>query len=188
MDGEDLTLGVLACPNLSIENPGELTDEGTLFYAVRGAGAYREDLNGGESVAMHAAPTAPGDPMTLLTSYETGHSNKGLFADVVENLPSPDKTTFGLDGQGKYGLVADGRVTCYFRLVPEADYREKVWDHAAGTIIVEEAGGKVTDFHGKAFNFAGGRKLNDNRGIVVSNGVIHEALLEAIARTGWDSL
>ena len=40
----------------------------------------------------------------------------------------------------------------YFCVFPPAnnpDYHEKIWDHAAGTLIVEEAGGIVTDISGK---------------------------------------
>ena len=57
------------------------------------------------------------DPLHVVTSFESGHSNQDLFNTVVNGLPSTDKQSTGLDGQGKYGLVADGRVTCYFRLV-----------------------------------------------------------------------
>ena len=185
LDGDDLLLGVLACPNLSIENPGELSDDGVLFYALRDAGAFREPLAGGEPVQMHVAPSRPEDPLTIVTSYEKEHSNKGLFADVVGSLPSTQKDTLGLDGQGKYGLVADGRVSCFFRLVPAEDYREKVWDHAAGAIIVEEAGGQVTDFEGKPLDFVSGPKMQGNRGIVATNGGIHAAMLTAIEQTNW---
>ena len=47
------------------------------------------------------------------------------------------------------------------RLPPcaEADYKEKVWDHAAGVIIVEEAGGKVTDASGTPLDWAAGRYI-----------------------------
>jgi 3'(2'), 5'-bisphosphate nucleotidase len=186
MEGETLKLGVLACPNLSLDKPGELSDEGVLFYAYAGAGAYRIPLSGGEAVQMRVSSATPHDPLVIATSYEKEHSDKGLFNQVVDSLPSPEKQSIGMDGQGKYGLVADGRVMCYFRLVPDPAYREKVWDHAAGTLIVQEAGGRVSDFHGKPLDFSRGRKLADNRGILVSNGILHDVLLGSIAKTGWD--
>jgi 3'(2'), 5'-bisphosphate nucleotidase len=61
-----------------------------------------------------------------------------------------------------------------------------VWDHAAGTIIVEEAGGRVTDFSGQRLDFVSGPKMTHNRGIVVTNGVIHAAMLAAIQKTKWE--
>jgi 3'(2'), 5'-bisphosphate nucleotidase len=60
------------------------------------------------------------------------------------------------------------------------NYRENIWDHAAGAIVVEEAGGRVTDMHGQPLNFADGSKMTENRGVVVSNGVIHETVLAAL--------
>jgi len=48
------------------------------------------------------------------------------------------------------------------------------WDVAAGSLIVEEAGGKVTDFQGNPFTV-------QSKQIVASNGVIHDAILRAIS-------
>ncbi|MCB0191961.1 MAG: 3'(2'),5'-bisphosphate nucleotidase, partial [Anaerolineae bacterium] len=60
-------------------------------------------------------------------------------------------------------------------------YREKIWDHAAGSLIIEEAGGRVTDMYGKPLDFSSDYKMNDNRGVIVSNGDLHDAVLEALA-------
>lgn len=51
------------------------------------------------------------------------------------------------------------------------------WDFAAGTIIVKEAGGMVTDFEGNEPDLTKGR-LN----IVASNGLIHDEILEALKK------
>ncbi|MEA5469572.1 inositol monophosphatase family protein [Spirulina sp. 06S082] len=58
------------------------------------------------------------------------------------------------------------------------DKRENIWDHAAGAIVLEEAGGRVTDLDGKPLDFSLGEKLTANRGILASNGVIHDRALE----------
>ena len=62
------------------------------------------------------------------------------------------------------------------------DYREKIWDHAAGKIVVESAGGTVTDANGRSLDFRKGRTLEDNRGIVATAGPIHAAVIEAVQR------
>ena len=63
-----------------------------------------------------------------------------------------------------------------------AEYREKVWDHAAGAAVVTEAGGVITDGAGKKLNFAAGRFLDIKRGIVASSTPeLHAKLLAAIA-------
>ncbi|MDZ4232116.1 MAG: inositol monophosphatase family protein [Candidatus Pacearchaeota archaeon] len=48
------------------------------------------------------------------------------------------------------------------------------WDYAAGTLLVEEAGGRITDFAGNPWKFP-------DPHFIASNGVMHEALLEAVA-------
>jgi 3'(2'), 5'-bisphosphate nucleotidase len=60
------------------------------------------------------------------------------------------------------------------------DYREKIWDQAAGSIVVEEAGGIVTDLDGKPLDFSQGRTLKNNRGICASNGALHATALAAL--------
>ena len=57
-----------------------------------------------------------------------------------------------------------------------------IWDHAAGLIVVEEAGGRVTDVRGNALDFAHGRKLENNAGIIATNGLIHDRVLEVVGR------
>ena len=64
------------------------------------------------------------------------------------------------------------------RIPAPRDYLEKIWDHAAGTLIVEEAGGRVTDL-GKPFDFGCGRVLDCNGGVIASNGLVHDAVVEA---------
>ena len=66
------------------------------------------------------------------------------------------------------------------RLPTKKSYEEKIWDHAAGMIIVEEAGGRVTDLFGKPLDFSRGRTLDNNQGIVATNGLVHERMLEAV--------
>jgi 3'(2'), 5'-bisphosphate nucleotidase len=81
-------------------------------------------------------------------------------------------------------MVAAGKFDVFLRLAPASNpnYREKIWDHAAGSLIVEEAGGVVTDVSGKRFDFSQGRALEKNQGVVVSNGHFHNAIVEFFAR------
>jgi len=86
--------------------------------------------------------------------------------------------------QAKYATVADGRAEIYLRLPTRKDYVEKIWDHAGGVLVVEEAGGTVTDVDGKPLDFTHGRGLHANRGVIVTNGRLHNAVLEAVRSTG----
>ena len=66
----------------------------------------------------------------------------------------------------------------------QPDYRECIWDQAAGAIVVEEAGGRITDLRGRPLDFGQGRTLAANRGVCASNGRLHDAALEALAAIG----
>jgi len=65
-----------------------------------------------------------------------------------------------------------------------ADYLEKIWDHAAGALIVEEAGGTVTDITGRPLEFHHGRELAANRGVIVTNGRLHDRVIRTIRELG----
>ena len=68
----------------------------------------------------------------------------------------------------------------YLRLPTRPDYEEKIWDHAAGSIVITEAGGRVTDVRGVDLDFSLGRTLKDNKGVIVTNGHLHERVLGAV--------
>ena len=89
----------------------------------------------------------------------------------------------GLDSQAKYALLAAGRGDLLVRLLSsrQPDYVEKIWDQAAGSIVVEEAGGRITDLRGAALDFTRGRTLAGNRGVLASNARLHAAALKALA-------
>lgn len=84
-----------------------------------------------------------------------------------------------MDSQVKYGLLARGDASIFMRFPPPS-YREKIWDHCAGFVIVEEAGGRVTDAGGARLDFSKGRWLDLDRGIVAAPPRAHEALLAAV--------
>ena len=76
--------------------------------------------------------------------------------------------------------MAQGDASIYLRLPRSGSYREKIWDHAAGVCIIEQAGGKVSDFSGNPLDFTCGEKLEKNVGILATNKVIHDQVLMAI--------
>ncbi|MCU0275262.1 MAG: 3'(2'),5'-bisphosphate nucleotidase [Acidobacteria bacterium] len=169
-------LGILGCPNL------ERSAGGTLFWAGRGKGSWRVPANGGVSEAVHASAKTNTTQMRFVESYESSHSDKDTQLAISQRLliSSPPEQ---MDSQVKYGIVASGAADIYLRIPNPAsrDYREKIWDHAAGSLIVEEAGGRVSDIDGKQLDFSAGKTLAKNRGILASNGAVHERVLQIIA-------
>jgi 3'(2'), 5'-bisphosphate nucleotidase len=91
-----------------------------------------------------------------------------------------------MDSQAKYAVLATGRGELYLRLLSpqKPNYREKIWDQAAGSLIVEEAGGKVTDLHGIPLDFTAGKTLAKNHGILASNQYLHDAAINALHTIG----
>ncbi len=55
---------------------------------------------------------------------------------------------------------------------------------AAGSLVIEEAGGRVTDIHGADLDFATGRLLIRNEGVIASNGRLHPVVPDAVRRVG----
>ena len=60
------------------------------------------------------------------------------------------------------------------------DYQEKIWDHAAGDLIVREAGGQVTDIYGNRLDFSKGRTLAANKGVVAAPKAIQDQVIDAV--------
>jgi 3'(2'), 5'-bisphosphate nucleotidase len=178
IEGGEIKVGVLACPAL----PMATGEEGTLFVAVRGEGAYQAPLFGGELQPIRVASMDDSDSLRFVESVESGHGDQSRQSAIAQTV-GITAPSLRMDSQAKYGAVASGQALLYLRLPsPKSpDYREKIWDHAAGVIVVEEAGGCVTDMHGKPLDFSQGAKMVDNQGVVVSNGVIHDQVIAALA-------
>jgi 3'(2'), 5'-bisphosphate nucleotidase len=104
------------------------------------------------------------------------HDAQGRIAEIL----GIERAPLRMDSQAKYGAVARGDAALYLRLPRERDYREKIWDHAAGSIVVTEAGGTVSDFEGKPLDFAAGRRLGNRPGIIACSRELHPAALQAV--------
>jgi len=177
-DGE-VTLGVLGLPNLPLR-PGD-TDgpRGVIAGALRGGGAWVRPLEGGGRTPIHVSDLSDPRDGSFCESVERSHSSHGTTARIASRL-GLTAPPYRVDGQTKYAIVARGEAAIYLRLPSSPGYREKIWDHAAGSLIVEEAGGRVTDVHGAPLDFSRGRELPGSAGIVVTNGAIHWAVLDAV--------
>jgi HAL2 family 3'(2'),5'-bisphosphate nucleotidase len=173
-------LGVLGCPNL----PGPDGQPGCLLTAIRGEGARiqplsAKGLDGAQEIRVSdITDTAAA---RFCESVESGHSDQDQSAQIAQALGIREEPV-RVDSQCKYAIVAQGQAQIYLRLPTRKDYREKIWDHAAGLIVVEEAGGRVTDVRGQDLDFSHGRKLENNAGVIATNGPIHDRVLEAVAR------
>ncbi len=177
IEDNEVKVGVMACPALSLET-GE---EGALFVAVRGEGATMMPISGGTWRSLRVVAADDVENMRFVESVEASHGDQSRQNSVAKAVGFTAESV-RMDSQAKYGIVASGQAALYMRLPsPKTpDYRENIWDHAAGAIVVEEAGGRVTDMHGNSLPFGQGKKMINNQGIVVSNGTIHDTVLKAL--------
>ena len=173
-------LGVLGCPNLPYQLNDEDAERGCLFVAIRGEGTRLYTKMGDFMEQVHVSEAAH----RFAESFESTHGDSeahGRIANALGITESPVR----IDSQAKYGIVSRGEASLYIRLPNPAypDYRECIWDHAAGLIVVEEAGGTVTDANGIPLNFLTGKRMHENRGVVATNGKLHQHVLKALAKS-----
>jgi 3'(2'), 5'-bisphosphate nucleotidase len=192
VDG-DVKVGVLGCPNLPIDDSAPLSADlgekatdadgfGVLFSAVQGQGATSRPLSSGglqEGKPISMKPVEDISQATFCESVEAGHSSHGDQAAIAEKLQIV-KPSVRMDSQAKYGSIARGAGDIYLRLPVSATYQEKIWDHAAGDLIVREAGGQVTDTLGNRLDFSKGRTLKENKGVVAAPAAVHPQVLKAV--------
>jgi len=133
-----------------------------LYWAERGHGAFMDD----QPLRVSATPVL--DDALVTTGFP---SNLSLAPDTnIEHFLALMPKTRAIRRMGSASLdlcnVAAGRLDGFWQpTLP-------VWDVAPGAIIVEEAGGLVTDFAGKTGVYEGS--------IAASNGKIHTALVEGL--------
>lgn len=153
VDG-DVKVGVLGCPNLPIDVTASLPSSaedlgahdsryGVLLSAVAGSGAFSQPLGRGHlkpSERIHMRPLTNISEATCCESVEAAHSSHGQQALIVQRL-GISLPSVRMDSQAKYASLARGAADVYLRLPVGKGYEEKIWDHAAGDLMVREAGG-----------------------------------------------
>lgn len=133
------------------------------FYAMKGGGAFCNDTR----IKVSPAP----DLSASLISTGFPYYNFELIDRYLNSMKALMQKTHGLRRMGSAAVdlcyVASGRTEGFF------EYNLNSYDVAAGALIVQEAGGKVTDF-------AGGKDFVFGRKIVASNGNIHSDFLAVL--------
>ena len=177
----EVKLGVLACPNLYRDVYHPLGEKGCLFLALKGMGSFQMDSMGANKRPISVSKAKSPSEAIITESVEPDHADHLTHQRLAQKL-NISKPSLRMDSQAKYGILARGEVTLYLRVPSSAEpgYKENIWDHAAGSIIAEEAGGRVTDVLGRPLDFSSGIKMEKNRGILVSNGILHEVVLKAL--------
>lgn len=142
---------------------------GVTYYATAGSGSFKESADSIEQ---------------LRASTETDYSK--MYMAVSRNHPSPKiRNVFqslGLAGELnrgsvglKIGLIAEQTCDLYIHLSP----RTKLWDTCAPQVILEEAGGRLTDLFGEDFRYDI-EDLQNHGGICATNGAAHDETIRRL--------
>jgi 3'(2'), 5'-bisphosphate nucleotidase len=177
-----VAVAALAAPMLGADLRPMPDPSGCVVIAVRGLGAWVMPLAGGEERRLRVSECRVLSEARLLRSVEDEHTDPVRLARIAGRLglARPPVT---LDSQAKYLIIAGGQAELLVRLLPSArpDYTEKLWDVAAGVLVIEEAGGRVTDLRGRPLDLTTGRDLTRNYGSLISNAHLHDAVLSAVS-------
>eukprot|EP00897_Mesotaenium_endlicherianum_P004951 jgi/Mesen1/4484/ME000228S03438 len=215
LDEGQVAVGVLGCPNLpkrpewlqyplkyhrmaeALFPPPECEwSRGGVFGARRGGGgAWVQPLADGyidgaraRHLAERVTVSAVAEPAdaTFCEPVEKSNSNQSFSAGVADSLGMLNKP-LRVYSMVKYAAIARGDAEIFMKFA-SATYKEKIWDHAAGVILVEEAGGIVTDAGGQPLDFSRGRYLEGlDRGIIACSSPKLHALLLASVDASWNS-
>jgi myo-inositol-1(or 4)-monophosphatase len=161
------------CVSVALEKSGKIVlgavfnpvlDE--LFWTIKGKGAFlnKKRIFVSQTKKLSQSLLATGFPYDIRTSKE---NNLNYFANFAKRAQAVRRA-----GSAALDLcyLAMGRFDGFWEL------KLHPWDTAVGALLVEEAGGKVTDFRGKEFNIY----LKE---ILATNGWIHKQMLEVIAQS-----
>lgn len=173
VDGH-IVVSALGCPNL---------EGGTIYTAIAGQGAHiraiEDDGTVGNPAPISVTDTTNASAMRFCESVESGHSSHSDSEQIAAALGITGEPV-RMDSQCKYATVAAGRADSYLRLPTRPGYVERIWDHAAGVGVLTEAGGRATDVDGNDLDFTHGAGLEKNRGVIVTNGKLHDAVVAAV--------
>ena len=180
----EIALAGLACPALALAVDTRAARPGVVAVAARGEGAWARAIDGGAWARLQVSQVGEASDSRGLRSVEGAHTDEAWLERLLTGLHvarPPER----MDSQAKSLVVAAGLADWIFRLVPAAarGHREWIWDQAAGSLMVEEAGGRVTDLEGGPLDFGVGRRLERNLGVLTTNGRLHEAALAALRET-----
>lgn len=175
IEGGRVVLGAMACPKYT-----GFGDDGCVTLAIRDEGAWAIGRRGTTWTRLQMTPSVDGRHPRLIRSVEGGWKTRRRLSKIRKGLRM-DSEEIRLDSQVKYLALAAGDGDLVVRLPRRQGARkENVWDHAAGTILVETAGGTVSDVRGEALDFGRGPQLEANLGVVASVAGLHGRAIEGI--------
>jgi 3'(2'), 5'-bisphosphate nucleotidase len=176
-------IGVLGCPRLSFRGAAITRRDDSagpgLAIVARGRGAWWIVPEAREITRLNVSSIALPTHARVLHSVETSHSDVARLGSVLHAFGT-DIEPLLMDSQAKHVVLSAGRADLLLRFPTTPEFHDAIWDQAAGSLLIAEAFGQVSDLAGRPLDFSTGRQLLRNTGLVASNGWLHDAVLRAI--------
>jgi len=142
-----------------------------LYFATRGQGAFVV-RDGGAPERIHVSDVAD---LTQIRMVASKSHRTATIDRVREELGISDELNVGSVGL-KLGLIAEGLRDLYVNPAGHS----KLWDACAPEALLVEAGGRLTDLYGAPLDYRG-RELGNLRGLIASNGRLHDEVVGRLA-------
>jgi 3'(2'), 5'-bisphosphate nucleotidase len=142
-----------------------------LYFAARGGGAWRSD-GGAAAARLRVSSVTELERIRMVASKS--HRTETIDR-VRERLGISDELNLGSVGL-KLGLIASGERDLYVN----PGGHSKLWDACGPEAILREAGGRLSDAHGAPLRYRG-RELGNVRGLIASNGLVHDEVVARLA-------
>ena len=162
VDGS-VQMSVIGCPRLSVIQAdgavtiGELAAQGGIAIAVRGHGAWWSPAARTPAIGLRYRRVVMSSSRASCSLSKGGMEIQN--GSRVSCAPLEMQPPLLMDSQAKQVTVAAGAADLLMRFPPNAEFHDAVWDQAAGSLLIEEAGGRVTDLAGHPLDFMAGRRL-----------------------------
>ena len=197
IDGEDGTpvVGALGLPNWRRAGVDLSQGSDLVLMAVRGGGAWAFSEGGGAPQRLRVARGTSLEDATVVLSESQAWRTEGsdvlaLACGYGPGRQPKDTLHVCCGSLVKYACVAMGHAEAFVEHPVVGKERLNAWDHAAGVVLVQEAGGRVTDVEGRPLAFLPPPEahITPRHGVVVaSNGAMHDELAYAM-RAGVELL
>jgi 3'(2'), 5'-bisphosphate nucleotidase len=160
LDQEEIAVGVVFEPA-----------HARLTYAVRGSGCWRSDTEGGSAAPCQVTNVSKLAAATLTQSHSRRDKQPSRELEALQPARVIETYSAGI----KLAIVARGEADLYLNTYDSCHD----WDICAGQILVEEAGGRVTNLRGQEprYGLPGAVQLH---GLLATNGFLHELALTAL--------
>lgn len=140
--------------------------EKTIFAAQKGKGSFRYSGNSWRKILVTEI-----SELSKCRAVGSRHHLSDKEKMFIEKLGIKDFTSIG--SSLKVGKISSGEAEAYITTTNKM----KEWDSAASYCIISEAGGRMTDMLGNTLTY-NNKIVNHQNGILVTNGLIHNKILE----------